>query len=191
LRYFFLIAWSKQQRKMGCFTTFALELCGGTEEELQELLSSGLVTESEGTYAIPHFAEWQEDSPKQGTGNYNRSVPTTIMQSVQFPEGDFDQEQAFNASYKVWPKRHGDDKKRALIAYKEKIQDKATAQEFHRAVENFVRSWMGWDAERQKMVHFFGNWIKGDHWISYAYQGDIPTTDNNPEVSPTFKNPLD
>lgn len=110
LRFIFLIAWSKAAQKDGRFTRYAVEICGGTQDDLDELLKATLVEPLPAPsqeYSIRTFGEWQklsaevvENASKAGKASAEKRwrppAPTVV-------DGSFDIDQAAAASWALWP----------------------------------------------------------------------------------------
>lgn len=191
LRFLFAIAWSRSNRKDGWFSDFAFTICGGSQEELRELLALGLVlaVESPKGYVVRTYEEWQntnEEIAAAISAKVSASARASASGKVGLakrwgkpitklaPDGSFDAEQAAAECFALWPEasepKYREKRTEAIAAFVSSVLAE-DYEPFKKALEHRLQSYSNEAGhERRRFLGAFKNFcLKWQDWIPKDY----------------------
>lgn len=207
LRFIFLIAWSKACKKDGWFSDFAMKQVRGTDAQTKELLSAGLIVETQvpaAGYLIRSFEEWQNNNianfdsdpnsfaaKQSARGKVGMAKRWGKPSTVPAPDGSFDVEQAGAECFATWPEqsetRFREKRTEAVQAFVQNI----TAEEYEAFKSALAHRLSVYSNEsghdRRKFLGAFKNFcVKWQDWIPKDYGIDAVVV---PEREPNIWRP--
>jgi hypothetical protein len=179
-RFVFLIAWSKSTKKNGRFSDFALQICGGSQEDLQELINAKVVVRTEeGDYLIRTFGEWQQTAEvvSQAASEAGRLGAEKRWKppAPAVVDGNFDIDQAAAASWALWPDasepKFREKRTEGIQAFKENITSAEDYLAFQAALQHRLSAYRSEQShERRRFLGAFKNFCtKWPDWVPKNY----------------------